>query len=80
MKRTEKIEVRVSQEEKSTLTNLAKQEGESVSGLVRSLIDKYMALNAASTKRRLPKWQLAGIIIGAALFGHLTTAAHIILH
>lgn len=80
MKRTEKIEVRVSQEEKDTLTQLARQEGDSVSGLVRGLIDKYMALNTASTKRRLPKWQLAGLLIGAVLFGHLSTAAHIIFH
>lgn len=80
MKRTEKIEVRVSQDEKETLTTLAKQEGDSVSGLVRGLIDKYMALNAASTKRRLPKWQMAGLLIAAALAGHLATAAHIILH
>lgn len=80
MKRTEKIEVRVSQEEKNTLTKLARQEGESVSGLVRGLVDKYMALNTASTKRRLPKWQLAGLLIGAAFIGHISTAAHIIFH
>ena len=76
MKRTEKIEIRVSLDEKETLANLAQQEGESVSGL----IDKYMALNAANTKRRLPKWQMAGLLIGAALFGHLATAAHIVFH
>lgn len=80
MKRTEKIEIRVSLDEKETLSKLAQQEGDSVSGLVRGLIDKYMALNMASTKRRLPKWQLAGLVIGAALFGHLATAAHIVFH
>ncbi len=80
MKRSEKIEVRVSLDEKETLTRLAQQEGDSVSGLVRGLIDKYMALNAASTKRRLPKWQLAGLLVAAALIGHLATAAHIVFH
>lgn len=80
MKRTEKIEIRVSLDEKETLTKLAKQEGDSVSGLVRGLIDKYMALNAVSTKRRLPKWQLAGLLITAALFGHLATAALVVFH
>lgn len=73
MKRTEKIEVRVSQEEKTTLTQLAKQEGESISGLVRGLIDKYMSLNATTTKRRLPKWQLGALLLFAAFLGHAFT-------
>ncbi len=80
MKRTEKIEVRVSQEEKDTLTKLARQEGESVSGLLRGLVDKYMALNAANTKRRLPKWQLAGLLIGATIIGHGLTLIPMHLH
>lgn len=80
MKRTEKIEIRVSFDEKETLAQLAQQEGDSVSGLVRGLIEKYMALNTASTKRRLPKWKMAGLLVGAALFGHLATAAHIVFH
>ena len=80
MKRTEKVEIRVSQEEKQTLTDLAKLEGESVSGLIRGLVEKYMALNAASTTRKLPKWQLAGMLILAVFTGHLLTALMVHLH
>lgn len=80
MKRTEKIEVRVSQEEKQTLSTLAHQEGESVSGLIRGLVEKYMALNAASTKRRLPKWQVAGLLALAAFVGHGLTLIPMHLH
>jgi len=80
MKRTEKIEVRVSLEEKQTLSKLAKQDGESVSGLIRSLVEKYMALNAASTTRRLPKWQIAAGLIVAAFAGHALTLMPMHLH
>ncbi len=80
MKRTEKVEIRVSQEEKQTLTKLAQQEGESVSGLIRSLVEKYMTLNAASTTRRLPKWKLAGLLLLAVFVGHLLTALMVRLH
>lgn len=80
MKRTEKIEVRVSLEEKQTLSKLAKQDGESVSGLIRGLVEKYMALNAASTTRKLPKWQIAAGLTLAALIGHGLTLIPIHLH
>jgi hypothetical protein len=80
MKRTEKVEIRVSVEEKQTLSNLAKLEGESVSGLIRGLVERYMALNAASTTRRLPKWQIAVGLVTAALIGHLLTAFLVHLH
>lgn len=80
MKRTEKIEVRVSLEEKQTLTQLAKQEGESVSGLIRGLVDKYMALNTASTTRKIPKWKIAAGLILAAFAGHGLTLIPIYLH
>lgn len=80
MKRTEKIEVRVSLEEKQTLTQLAKQDGESVSGLIRGLVEKYMALNSASTVRKLPKWQIAAGLIVAAFIGHGLTLIPLHLH
>ena len=80
MKRTEKIEVRVSLEEKRTLTELAKQDGESVSGLIRGLVEKYIALNSASTTRRLPKWQIAAGLILAMLIGHGLTLIPMHLH
>lgn len=80
MKRTEKIEVRVSLEEKQTLSQLAKQDGESVSGLIRGLVEKYMALNTASTTRKLPKWQIATGLIVAAFIGHGLTLIPIHFH
>jgi len=80
MKRTEKVEIRVSLEEKQALSHLAKQEGESVSGLIRGLIEKYMALNIASTKRRLPKWKIATGLIIAAFIGHGLTLLPMHLH
>lgn len=80
MKRTEKVEIRVSFEEKQALSHLAKQEGESVSGLIRGLVEKYMALNTASTKRRLPKWQIAAGLIIAAFIGHGLTLLPMHLH
>ncbi len=80
MKRSEKVEIRVSLEEKQALTDLAKLEGENVSGLVRGLVKKYMELNTASTTRKLPKWKLAGMLIVAVLTGHLLTALMIHLH
>ena len=40
MKKTEKIEVRLSHEEKTALTELAEQESRSVSDLVRGLIER----------------------------------------
>jgi len=80
MKRTEKIEVRVSVEEKQTLTRLAKQEGESVSGLIRGLVEKYMALNSPDIVRKLPKWQIAAGLIAAALIGHGLTLIPMHLH
>ena len=80
MKRTEKVEIRVSLEEKQTLTQLAKHEGESMSGLIRGLVEKYMALNTASTARKLPKWQIATGLIIAAFIGHGLTLIPIYLH
>ena len=80
MKRTEKVEIRVSQAEKQTLTELAKQDGESVSGLIRGLVEKYIALNSASTTRHLPKWQIAVGLIVAAFIGHGLTLLPMHLH
>lgn len=80
MKRNEKIEIRVSQEEKTRLAELAQQEGESVSGLIRGLVGKYVSLNSPSTRRRLPKWQLAALLLFAALIGHGLTLIPVHLH
>ena len=80
MKRTEKVEIRVSLEEKQALTKLAKQEGESVSGLIRDLVKKYISLNTASPVRKLPKWQIVAGLIAAAFVGHGLTLIPIYLH
>lgn len=80
MKRSEKIEIRVSLDEKTRLSELATQEGESVSGLIRGLVGKYVALNTPNTRRRLPKWQMAGLLIVAALVGHGLTLVPMHLH
>ena len=80
MKRTEKVEIRVSLEEKQTLMQLAKQDGESVSGLIRGLVEKYIALNTASTIRRFPKWQIAAGLLTAAFVGHGLTLIPMYLH
>ena len=80
MKRTEKVEIRVSFEEKQTLMQLAKQDGESVSGLIRGLVEKYIALNSARTSRRLPKWQITAGLIAAAFIGHALTLIPMHLH
>ncbi|WP_371397055.1 ribbon-helix-helix protein, CopG family [Fretibacter rubidus] len=45
MKKSEKIEVRVSLDEKQKLSDIAESEGRSVSELIRGLIERYMALS-----------------------------------
>lgn len=80
MKRSEKIEIRVTLDEKERLTQIASQEGESVSGLIRGLVEKYVALNSPGTIRRLPKWQLAALVTVAALIGHGLTLIPVHLH
>jgi len=80
MKRTEKIEIRVSLDEKEKLAALAQQDGESVSGLIRGLVEKYVALNSPLTTRKLPKWKLAGLLIAAVFLGHMLTLLPMHLH
>lgn len=73
MKKTEKIEVRLSHEEKTALTNLAEQENRSVSDLVRGLIERYMSINTTRLPRKTP-WLLLGAIGLCGFFaGHLAT-------
>ncbi len=73
MKKTEKIEVRLSHEEKSALTSLAEQEGRSVSDLVRGLIERYMSINTTRLPRKTPWLLLSAIAIGGFFAGHLAT-------
>lgn len=73
MKKTEKIEVRLSHEEKTALTKLAEQESRSVSDLVRGLIERYMSINTTRLPRKTP-WLLLGAIgLGGFFAGHLVT-------
>ena len=73
MKKTEKIEVRLSHEEKTALTALAEQEGRSVSELVRGLIERYMTLNTSRLPNKTPWVKFAAIAIGGFFIGHLAT-------
>lgn len=73
MKKSEKIEVRLSYDEKTALSEIAEQEGRSVSQLVRNLIARYVEINTT----RLPKkkqWGLiAALLVGGFFAGHLMT-------
>ncbi|WP_026942947.1 ribbon-helix-helix domain-containing protein [Hellea balneolensis] len=73
MKKTEKIEVRLSHEEKTALTNLAEQEGRSVSDLVRGLIERYMSINTTRLPRKMPWLLLMAIGIAGFFVGHIAT-------
>jgi hypothetical protein len=73
MKKSEKIEVRLSHEEKLALAQMAEDEGRSVSELIRGLIDRYMSLHKDRLPQK-PKWgRLALMGLGGLLIGHLGT-------
>jgi len=73
MKKTEKIEVRLSHEEKTSLTELAEQEGRSVSDLVRGLIERYMSINTSRLPNKKPWILISAIALGSFFAGHLMT-------
>ena len=73
MKKTEKIEVRLSHEEKTALTKLAEQEDRSVSELVRGLIERYMSINTTRLPRKTPWLIFGAIAVGAFFLGHIAT-------
>lgn len=62
MKKSEKIEIRISYDEKEKLTRLAESEGQSVSELVRGLAKKYAQLNMPRPRPRLSRLHMAGLI------------------
>lgn len=73
MKRNAKIEVRLSHEEKQSLSELAEGEGRTVSDLVRGLIERYVSLNTARLPQK-PRWALwSGLVAAGLLVGHLGT-------
>ena len=55
MKKTEKIEIRLSHEDKERLSRMAENEGRTISQLVRGLIDKYLELSPTNIRRPVPK-------------------------
>ena len=73
MKKTEKIEVRLSHEEKTALTTLADQEGRSVSDLVRGLIERYMSINTTHLPRKTPWLKFVAIAAAGFFAGHIAT-------
>ena len=73
MKKTEKIEVRLSHEEKTALTTLAEQEGRSISDLVRGLIERYMSINTTRLPRKFPWLYFVGIGLVGFFAGHMAT-------
>lgn len=75
MKRSEKIEVRVSVDEKETLSRLARQEGTTVSELLRNLLQKYVALNTPPSAKRLPAAAIVGLVVGGSVIGVSATLA-----
>jgi hypothetical protein len=75
MKRTEKIEIRLSHEEKTSLTGLAEKEGRSVSRLVRDVVSKYMELNTARIPSKLKRSQFGGMLALAGILGFGVSSA-----
>ncbi len=68
MKKTEKIEIRLSHEDKERLNKIAESEGRTISQIVRGLIDRYMDLNSASGVKKTPLkekliWGFMGALI-----------------
>lgn len=84
-KRTEKIEIRVTPEEKKTLVDLARSENRTLSALIRSIIETYVATEksgATAQETRITNmltskknWTIAGIFTSALAFATLTLPA-----
>ncbi len=62
MKKSEKIEIRISLEEKEKLGRLAESEGRTVSELVRDLASKYALLNMPRPRARMPYMAALGFL------------------
>jgi len=63
MKKSEKIEIRISLAEKEALARLAESEGRSISELVRELAKKYAQLNMPRPAPEISRWHMAGLIL-----------------
>ena len=63
MKKSEKIEIRISFDEKEKLTQLAESEGQSVSELVRGLAKRYAQLNTPRPRPKMSRLHMAGLVL-----------------
>jgi len=63
MKKSEKIEIRMSFDEKEKLTQLAESEGQTVSELVRGLARKYAQLNMPRPRPRMSRLHMLGLVL-----------------
>jgi len=63
MKKSEKIEIRISYDEKEKLARLAESEGRSVSELVRDLAKKYAQLNMPRPRPRMSRLHMLGLLL-----------------
>jgi len=73
MKKSEKIEVRLTLDEKTALLQLAEQENRSISELVRGLIERYVTLNASRlpVKPEWGRWAVIGLT--GVFLGYIST-------
>ncbi len=69
MKKSEKIEIRISFDEKEKLTQLAESQGQSVSELVRGLARKYAQLNMPRPRPKMSRLHMAGLIFCGLAMG-----------
>lgn len=70
MKKSEKVEVRMSLDEKERLNALAENEGRSVSELVRDVVGRYASLNIATPHKPVwPKAMMAGFLMSGIGIG-----------
>ena len=76
-KRTEKIEIRISEEDKLRVGELAAYEGKSMSEFVRSLVSRYVHLNTSrpNPDRRL-LWPAAAVALLGIVAGAWLRAQH----
>jgi len=79
-KKSEKIEIRLSYEDKQDLTSVAETEGRSVSDLVRGLIRRYIQTTSSRLPQKKPWLIVAGIGFAGLLAGHLLTYAYTRAH
>lgn len=71
MKKTEKIEIRLSHDDKERLSKIADNEGRTISQIVRGLIDRYLDLNSAMITRKTSKKALIATGISSGIIGLL---------